>query len=451
MNEEEHPPFDAIDFVLVFAALATGWQVAFLVLVVQWPLRRTETARRAMRAISTRATLALEDRFVDGGVGNAIVPSTAKPANGTAQLGRGGQSSSLAPTGPQNGAMASRPAQGDVIDLLSRLIHGLFVGETGGGKTTASHALARHLASTGIQVVYCDPDGIDGRYPGYRVVGAGDDYPAIAKALTILREEVARRREQRKREATRQDGFRPLWFFVDEAHDVVSEVDDAWDVIEDVVRRGRKLNIHIVIGTQDSQVKNLGLEGKSKLLNNLRRVDFRVDEHTGERTVTIGATTYATPPLDNPDDTVVRHTTPLAPKAPPKTPRLPSEEALLTSLLKTPAYGVPMRKDGTPPPSSQAVYRASEETGQAPHAPNDKAAQAPSQDTSEEEIKTAIAARLAAGDSARSIIAHLGEHYGIRNRKRAGDMVKEVREATGGSPTQPPTPTTSWRWIGDDF
>jgi energy-coupling factor transporter ATP-binding protein EcfA2 len=186
-----------------------------------------------------------------------------------------------------------------LLGVLEGKPHLLIVGHTGGGKTTLLHALARQLAADNASVLVCDPDAIEGQYPGYRVVGAGDDYAAIGKALALATKEVTKRREQRK---TGKREFPPIWVLVDEAHDVISEVEGAWAVLEDIIRRGRKLNVHAIIGTQDAQVKTLGLQGQSKLLDNLTRVDVRVRD--GQRVAVIDSATYEMPDLPTPDDTV---------------------------------------------------------------------------------------------------------------------------------------------------
>jgi energy-coupling factor transporter ATP-binding protein EcfA2 len=174
----------------------------------------------------------------------------------------------------------------------------LVVGHTGGGKTTLMHAIARDLAPHA-NVVFLDPDGLRGRYPGYRCVGAGDDYQGMGKALMLTNNEVAKRREAR---ANGQRRFSPVWLLVDEAHDVVAEIEGAWPILEGIIRRGRKLNIHVAIGTQDNQVRTLGLEGKSKLLDNLNRVDVKAAG--SGRVALVGGQSCPIPDLPCADDTV---------------------------------------------------------------------------------------------------------------------------------------------------
>lgn len=160
------------------------------------------------------------------------------------------------------------------------------------------HALARHLAR-GASVVVCDPDAIAGSYPGYRVVGAGDDDESIGRALTLASNEVARRRDQRKQG---QREFPPMWVLIDEAHDIFGSVEGARDIAEGIIRRGRKLEVHCVLGTQDAQVRTLGLSGKSELLKNLLRVDVR--RAGNGREAVIEGEPWRVPELPSPDEMV---------------------------------------------------------------------------------------------------------------------------------------------------
>jgi energy-coupling factor transporter ATP-binding protein EcfA2 len=194
------------------------------------------------------------------------------------------------------------PGEDRRLDLIPHLLdqkHILLVGHTGGGKTTLLHAVAREAAAQGHHVLVCDPDAIQGRYPGYRCLGAGDDYGAIARALETVQALFTRRSAAR---AAGQREFAPAWVLVDEAQEVIAEIPGAWAVLEQVIRRGRKLHLHCVIGSQDSQVRTLGLEGKSHLLVNLTRVDVMRD--AGRRVARVGETTRPVPDLPNPDDTV---------------------------------------------------------------------------------------------------------------------------------------------------
>jgi energy-coupling factor transporter ATP-binding protein EcfA2 len=194
----------------------------------------------------------------------------------------------------------THPATADVFDLLTSGRHVLLVGSTGGGKSTLLHHLAARHAKQRASVVVIDVDAIAGTYPGYRVVGCGDDYDAAAAGLIIVRRELAKRREARRNGQRRH--FPRMVLLIDETQDVVRELDTAWPIIEDVIRRGRKLNIFAVIAAQDSQVGTLKLEGKSALLGNLTRVD--VQRQGRSRVALIDGSAYHLPQLTHPDELV---------------------------------------------------------------------------------------------------------------------------------------------------
>jgi energy-coupling factor transporter ATP-binding protein EcfA2 len=200
--------------------------------------------------------------------------------------------------------MPTRPEQPQVTtqNIFERLSdrHLLIVGHTGGGKSTLLHELARRTGNAGADVLVIDIDSMAGRYPGYRVVGSGDDYNAVLSGLVIVKRELQKRREAR-REGVRQ--FHRMILLIDETQDVVREVDPAWPIVEDVIRRGRKVNIWAVIATQDSQVSTLSLAGKSHLLGNLTRVD--VQQRGEQRVAVVDKSVYPLPVLRSPDDFVI--------------------------------------------------------------------------------------------------------------------------------------------------
>jgi energy-coupling factor transporter ATP-binding protein EcfA2 len=222
---------------------------------------------------------------------------------------------------------------GDIFELLTSGRHALIVGHTGGGKSTLLHNLAAAHAQAGADVLVIDVDSIAGKYPGYRVVGCGDDYDGAAAGLAIVRRGLEQRRQAR-RDGQRQ--FKRIVVLIDEAQDVVREIDGAWPILEDVIRRGRKLNIFGVIAAQDSQVKNLKLEGKSHLLGNLTRCDVR--RQAGQRVAVCGNDVYPLPRLRAPDEMVrASGTKPPKPVSKPVSPGagFSDETTLLNHLLES--------------------------------------------------------------------------------------------------------------------
>jgi hypothetical protein len=152
----------------------------------------------------------------------------------------------------------------DVLGVLDESLHALLIGYSGGGKTTLMHELAQRWTQRA-SVLVCDPDAAPGLWAGCDVAGAGDDYEGIGAALARVGQLVATRRRAR---AAGVRTFAPLYVCIDEYQDVARNVEQARAVVEDVLRRGRKLGVHLVIGVQDKAVKTLGFEGQGDLRRN---------------------------------------------------------------------------------------------------------------------------------------------------------------------------------------
>ncbi len=250
---------------------------------------------------------------------------------GQAQVGRlAGAAWALLPDLPGTTDDAPDTPAGDIFDLLLAGCHTLIVGHTGGGKSTLLHTLAARHAQNNAQVLVVDVDSIAGRYPGYRVVGSGDDYHAAYAGLVIVRRELQRRREARRAGARE---FNRLVLLIDETQDVVREIDTAWSIIEDVIRRGRKVQMFVVIAAQDSQVRTLNLTGKSHLLGNLIRVD--VQRRNGQRVALVDGHTYPLPALRTPDEMVQSQPSRPVPTGPTSGQADYQSAALLADLLAT--------------------------------------------------------------------------------------------------------------------
>jgi hypothetical protein len=137
-----------------------------------------------------------------------------------------------------------------VESLLAGTNHLIVIGASGGGKTVTMYDLVRVLLSKDMPVVVCDPDAAQGDWPGADVYGGGDDWQSIngvLKGLSSLMKERRLARTQGIRD------FDPMWFVFDEYSDIKDECDAAGTVIENGLRRARKLNIHLMIGVQDKQ------------------------------------------------------------------------------------------------------------------------------------------------------------------------------------------------------
>jgi hypothetical protein len=160
-----------------------------------------------------------------------------------------------------------------------------------------------------------DPDAAPGLWPGCAVYGYANDLAASDRALAEVRVEVERRRKLRG--SGRQRTFAPLYLVIDEYQDIgrAGGCAEARPLVEDILRRVGKLNVHLIIGVQDKQVRTMGLEGQGDLRRNFTYVvEVRADR-TGQHWATVveptdeeGAVTSAVPVLPDLERLVERAT-----------------------------------------------------------------------------------------------------------------------------------------------
>jgi hypothetical protein len=145
--------------------------------------------------------------------------------------------------------------------------HILVVGHTGGGKSVLVRAFVKNLVDMGDQVVALDPDAAPRHYPSpVQLINDDEHWSAAIAAIAAIFSD----RNEAYREG--MDRFSTFWLVADECQELLA-VDGVLDTIERIIRRGRKLNMRVLLAVQDSQVKTLGLERKSALLVNLSRVE----------------------------------------------------------------------------------------------------------------------------------------------------------------------------------
>jgi hypothetical protein len=160
-------------------------------------------------------------------------------------------------------------------------------------------------AELGQRVIVCDPDAAPGLWPGCEVYGYGNDFTAISRALKVVAQEVERRRKLRG--SGQQRSFEPMHLVIDEYQDTATDCPIAKELVEDVLRRGRKLGVHLVIGVQDKLVKTMGFEGKGDLRKNFSYVIELRKDRNDQRWATLTASgedegvTYPVPALPDPE------------------------------------------------------------------------------------------------------------------------------------------------------
>lgn len=142
--------------------------------------------------------------------------------------------------------------------------HVLIAGETGSGK---SHAMRTVLAARGERVVVLDPHYTEAEgWGAARVVGAGRDYGAIREYMGEMERMLRERYEAR---AAGRDRFEPLTVAVDEMPSIVDAVGrDISRTWRQWLREGRKVGLYLVLSTQSTRVRTLGIEGEADLLEN---------------------------------------------------------------------------------------------------------------------------------------------------------------------------------------
>lgn len=149
--------------------------------------------------------------------------------------------------------------------LMDDPLHILVIGHSGGGKTTLMHYLATQWNKRGEMVIVCDPQAANGLWPGCKVIGAGLKFDHIRKVLDKIKEEFDRRIQLLARGHLE---FRDIYVILEEYKMIAEALPETRQKIEDILRVGRKLNIHLILGVTDKQVKTLGFEGASSLLEN---------------------------------------------------------------------------------------------------------------------------------------------------------------------------------------
>jgi hypothetical protein len=305
---------------------------------------------------------------------------------------------------------------------LSQLLHALhllIIGHSQGGKTTLIHELATRLAAAGVQVIVCDLDAAPGLWPGCAVHGYANDLGAINRVLGELRLEVERRRQLRG--SGRRRTFPPLYLVVDEYQDVgrASACPEARPLVEDILRRGGKLNLHLIIGVQDKLVRTMGLEGQGDLRRNFTFVVEVRASRDGRRWASLtdpgndeATATYEVPQLVNLDNLVeaaIRHQPALVSVR--GQPPMDSNEAVETAENRLENFRRPEMRFT----ASESEFSISDG------------------DFSVEEIAQ-IAAMIALGGKGKTEIVQAMPRYSGRKHKAYVVYYERVRAAIGASP-----------------
>ena len=144
--------------------------------------------------------------------------------------------------------------------------HMLIAGETDSGKSTAG----RLVAAGRERVRVLDPHWNGRDWAGHQVIGAGRDFGAIAAFVEEMRGLLGERYQAR---AGGREVFEPVTVFVDEMPAIVAALGrDVRDFWREWLREGRKVGLFLVLLTQSTRVRTLGIEGEKDLLENFGTV-----------------------------------------------------------------------------------------------------------------------------------------------------------------------------------
>lgn len=147
----------------------------------------------------------------------------------------------------------------DIKKALSKP-HILVLGETGSGKSTLVKFLVSHAAAPSIVL---DSHAAPDDWQNMNVIGMGRNYRAIGEAVSQLVVFMDARYQARSQG---QKQFEPLLVLIDEFPAAAANLGKAFtDNIMLLVRESRKVSIRLIILSQGSEVKTLGIEGQGSI------------------------------------------------------------------------------------------------------------------------------------------------------------------------------------------
>jgi energy-coupling factor transporter ATP-binding protein EcfA2 len=139
----------------------------------------------------------------------------------------------------------------------------VILGETGAGKSTIAQYLAYAI---GGQVAVYEPEGTPDDWLGLEVIGEGENWFAIANAMQYDLDDLTSQIQLRKEKGQAALAGSDRVLICEEFPEVISQVDCASEWMERHARRGRKSHRFVILLSQSSRVKALGLEGKGDLI-----------------------------------------------------------------------------------------------------------------------------------------------------------------------------------------
>jgi hypothetical protein len=145
--------------------------------------------------------------------------------------------------------------------------HVMIVAPSGAGKSMAMREIIDHRRG---DVIVLDPHYTPGAWGDVTVIGAGRDFDAISRFVQYMRDNLDKRATAR---ANGQRHFQPITIMAEELPAVVGGSDDTVvEVWRQWMREGRKFGLFMVIVTQSTRVRTLGIEGEGDVLKNFNNV-----------------------------------------------------------------------------------------------------------------------------------------------------------------------------------
>ena len=147
----------------------------------------------------------------------------------------------------------------DIKTALSKP-HMMLLGETNSGKSTLVKFLVSHASAPSLVL---DSHAAPDDWQNMNVIGMGRNYPAIGQEVDLLVKLMDTRYEARGKG---QKQFEPLIVVLDEFPACVANLPKSFtENIMLLVREARKISIKLIVLSQGSEVKSLGIEGQGSI------------------------------------------------------------------------------------------------------------------------------------------------------------------------------------------
>lgn len=160
----------------------------------------------------------------------------------------------------------------EVVTDIASYIEGrqvMLIAEMGAGKST----LVKYLCYSfgGLVKVY-ECEGLPGNWGGFEVVGVGNDFDAIGRAMQKDIDQLDKRILQRNQHGDNYLVGQEQVFIVEEFPEIVRRVPSSLDWIDVHSRRGKKARNSILLISQYDKNSAWGFDGKSELADSFIKI-----------------------------------------------------------------------------------------------------------------------------------------------------------------------------------